>query len=214
MKVAVVCAIIGGIDEPKGIPRQNTPYTYHYYTENNLPFPLPNLNARMRSKYVKIMMHRFLPDYDAYIWVDGKVQVLENNFVELMIKNLPGNDVCIFRHQERNNPIEEIEFIEKHMSQGSKYVLSRYGNQMIEREKELFSDRMALYETTLFCRLNTADTSSMFEEWWMKLTEYSCFDQALFSSIATELSIHELSREDFKDIFKINKHLCSTKVTY
>lgn len=207
MNIAIVCANIGGIDQVNGIPRQNTPYTFHYYTENNLPFPLPNLNARMRSKYIKIMMHRFLPEYDAYIWIDGKVEVLTNNFVELMIKDLPGNDVCIFRHQERNNPIEEIEFIETHMSQGNKYLLSRYGDQQIGKEKVLFKPNMALYETTLFARWNRTDTNQVFEWWWQLVVEYSCFDQASFSNLTDVLSIKELNREDFKDVFKINKHL-------
>lgn len=207
MNIAIICANINSIDAVQGIPRQNTPYTYHYYTENNLPFPLPNLNARMRSKYIKIMMHRFLPEYDAYIWVDGKVEVLSNNFVELMTKNLPGNDVCIFRHQERNNPIEEIEFIEKGMKEGSRYLLSRYGNQSIEREKDMDTINMPLYETTLFSRVNNRPTNKRFEEWWHKTIEYSCFDQAMFSTICYRPSTFELDREDFKGVFKINKHL-------
>lgn len=207
MQVAVICANIGNIDTVHGIPRQNTPCDYYYYTENNLPFPLPNLNARMRSKYIKIMMHRFLPGYDAYIWIDGKVEVLTNNFVELMLKNLPGNDVCIFRHPERKNPIEEIEFIEQHMRQGSKYVLSRYGDQQIHREKEIVTPKMELYETTLFARWNREDVNEAFQLWWNLVIEYSCFDQASFSNITDVLYIKELKREPFKDVFKINKHL-------
>lgn len=206
MKLAIVCANINSIDHVQGIPRQKVDYDYYYFNENNLPFPLPNLNPRMRSKYIKIMMHRFLQQYDAYIWIDGKVQVLQNNFAELMIKNLEGNDVAIFKHQERKTPLEEIEFIETHMKNGSKYVLSRYGNQQIEKEKEWFVESMPLYETTLFARLNNDKVNYQFEQWWHKTIEYSCFDQAMFSYIAGWLNVDVLDREKFKDTFIINKH--------
>lgn len=206
MTIAVVCANIGGIDHVHGIPRQNMECDYYYYTESNLPFPLPNLNARMRSKYIKIMMHRFLPQYDAYVWLDGKVEVLQNNFVELMTANLPDNDICIFRHEYRQNPVEEIEFIEKGMRDGGKYLLSRYGEQSIEKEKDILHYRMSLYETTLFARWNKKECNEEFEKWWMLLTEYSCFDQALFSYISCGISVHQLSRSDFAQTFKIVKH--------
>jgi truncated hemoglobin YjbI len=207
MKLAIICANIGGIDHVHGLPRQNMDYTYHYYTESNLPYPLPNLNARMRSKYIKIMMHRFLPSYDAYIWIDGKVKVLTNNFAELMTNNL--REVNIFPHKDRKTPAEELMFIEQHMSKGNRYLLSRYGDQSIEKEKQyLWSKgmKMTLYETTLFARVNSEKVNALFDQWWLRTLEYSCFDQAMFSDISGWLNIGELNREEFKDVFEINKH--------
>lgn len=209
MNLAIICANIGSIDAVHGLPRQNIPYTYHYYTESNLPFPLPNLNARMRSKYIKIMMHRFLPQYDAYIWIDGKVQVLTNNFAEMMVNELGSNDIGIMYHADRKTPHEEISFIEHHMEQGNQYLLSRYGNQQIHRERELFDSEYDydLFETTLFIRRNNKKVNNVFEMWWNWCIEYSYFDQVVFSRIANFLNVSELPRESFADIFKITKHL-------
>lgn len=210
MKLAIVCANIGGIDIVQGLPRQNMPYDFYYYNETNMPYPLPNLNPRMRSKYIKMMMHRFLPDYDAYIWIDGKVQVKTNNFVELMVNALLDADIAIMKHAERKTPVEEIQFIEHHMRQGNKYLLSRYGNQQIGKEKEFLwhkGVKLALYETTLFIRRNSQKVNEMFNEWWLKTIEYSCFDQAMFSYISLWLHTNEIDRVKFKDVFSIQKHI-------
>jgi len=213
MKIAVVCANIGGIDEIRGIPKQNMEFTFHYYTESNIPFPLPNLNNRLKSKYIKIMMHRFLPEYDAYVWIDGKVEVLTNHFVELMTANLDKNDICIFRHKDRRTAYEEIDFIIHHMSQGNNYLISRYANQSMDKERDFYHNNLSaaapLYETTLFARKRNEYTNFFFDEWWQRCIEFSYFDQSMFSVIARDSSvdIHVLNRDEFEGVFNVKKHI-------
>lgn len=60
MKIAVVVANTGNIDNIKGLPKQSLDIEYHLFHDGNLPFPLPNLSSRMRARYIKIMMHRYL----------------------------------------------------------------------------------------------------------------------------------------------------------
>ena len=64
MRIALLTANIGGIDKVVEPTKQNIPFDYFCYTENNLPFPLPNLSNRMKGKYLKMLTHRFLPNYD------------------------------------------------------------------------------------------------------------------------------------------------------
>ncbi len=223
MNIAVVCANIGAIDSVKGLPKQNMEYDYHYFHEGNLPYPLPNLDNRLKSKYIKIMMHRFLPQYDAYIWLDGKVQVHENNFVELMTKDLVADSpdqyqLCIFPHPDNRLVYEEMNYIISSMKKGSTYLLSRYGHQQMEKELKFYKDYLIsaapVYATTIFSRFNNDYVNRACEEWWIRTLEFSSFDQAMFSLIAADKLSGDngknkkiLSYSDFETTFSITKHL-------
>lgn len=210
MKISILTASIGGIDEIKGIPRQTIPTEYRPYFDNNLPFPLPNLNNRLKSKYVKIQSHRFL-DSHIFIWVDGRVEITADVFTEEIVKHLGDNDVAIFRHPERETAYNEIDFMIDKITEGNNYLLSRYGNQALEEERDFYfnylSARSPLYACTVFARKNNPQTNEAFNEWWRRCIEFSYFDQTMFSYACKDLKIKELDRKDFKNQFKIGNHV-------
>lgn len=186
MKVAVITANIGGIDEIRGLPRQTIEIDYYYYNEFNLPVPLPNLENRLKSKYLKIQTHRFLPNYDAYIWLDGSVEINGANFAESFIDEVKHKSIAIYRHRERKSAYEEIEYIIEQMLNGSTYLLSRYGNQQIFKELLFFKEKQLpedypLFNCFTFVRLNNDIVNKAFDEWWLRCIEFSNFDQAMFS---------------------------------
>lgn len=211
MKVALVSANIGQFDEIHGLPRQTIPVDCYYYFDNNLPFPLPNLNNRLKSKYIKIQTHRFLPGYDAYIWIDGRVKVTADVFCEEMIKGLEESDVAIFPHPERTRLSQEYTHIEEQMKAGNQYLLSRYGNQQLEAERNSLEDylHLDLYACTIFARKNETTVNQAFNEWWSKCIEYSYFDQTMFSYAAVKwrLKVKPLDPSDFKNQFEFTKHI-------
>jgi len=209
MKVAILTANIGNIDEIKGIPRQSIDIDYYAYFDNNLPFPLPNLNNRLKSKYVKIQTHRFLPQYDAYIWIDGRVEITADVFAECMVKELEGNDVAIFGHPERDILWSEYNHMVDQMKQGNHYLLSRYGDQQIDKERDFIKEHLSrrLYACTIFARRNNPETNEAFNEWWRRCIEFSYFDQTMFSVIAKDLKVKTLERKDFKNQFVIGQHV-------
>lgn len=213
MKIALITANIGSFDEIKGIPQQTIPVDYYCYFDNNLPYPLPNLNNRLKSKYVKIQTHRFLPGYDAYIWIDGRVEITADVFAEEMIKGLGENDVAIFSHPERETVGQEIEFMQQQMSKGNSYLFSRYGNQGIEKEAIFYQDKKVwhspLFACTIFARKNNNTTNYAFDEWWRRCIEFSYFDQTMFSyAMGTENVVANiLDRKDFEKQFILNRHL-------
>lgn len=206
-------ANIGSFDEIHGIPRQTIPVDYYYYFDNNLPFPLPNLNNRLKSKYVKIQTHRFLENYDAYIWIDGRVEITADVFCEEIIKQLGYDDVAIFPHPEREWVSEEIGYMIKQMMAGNEYLLSRYGNQEIKTEASFYAETRAfkepLYACTIFARKNNKKTNEAFNEWWRRCIEFSYFDQTMFSYVAMKenLKVKELDRNEFRKQFVLNSHL-------
>lgn len=213
VKVAILTASIGGIDEIKGIPKQTIDVDYYAYFDNNLPYPLPNLNNRLKSKYVKIQTHRFLPVYDAYIWVDGRVEIHANSFAETMIEQMGNNDVALFGHTERRTVDDEMQFIQTQIAEGNQYVLSRYGNQDMKSEREFYqregTSNAELFGCTIFARKNNTKVNDAFNEWWNRCIEFSYFDQTMFSHIATtrNLKIKTLIPYDFKKQFTVGRHV-------
>lgn len=216
LKIAVMTANIGGIDPTFGIPKQNIEVDYFCYYENNLPFPLPNLNNRLKSKYVKTQAHRFLPGYDAYIWIDGRVKVNGNNFAEEFIRQLENYHLVVYKHRERKNVYEEIEYIINQMNRGNKYLLERYGNQELVKEV-LFYKEMGmpndypLFTGGFFARWNSDIINNCFDEWWRRILEFSLFDQTMFSFVTWQhnLKVNFLEWDEIRTpkLFKVESHL-------
>lgn len=213
MKIAIITANIGDIDNVMGIPLQNNKIDYYIYHDLNLPFPLPNLNDRLKSKYIKIQTHRFLPQYDLYIWLDGRVQILSKDFVKEMIENIMDYDMCMFNHRERKSVYEEIGYIIKNIKLGNHYLLSRYGNQCLEKEARFYREEgipknYPLYACTIFARWNNKKVNDVFDEWWKRCIEFSYFDQTMFSYCAYkfDLKINALEFNNFVKVLTVNKH--------
>lgn len=211
MKIAIVTANLGGIDEVLPIPRQSIECDFFHYNESNLPWPLTNLDNRLKAKYIKLRTHRVLPGYDAYIWIDGRVEIVSPYFAEEKIKELHGYQMAIFKHRLRNNPFEELQYILDQIRKGNGYFINRYAQQpMLEEyvfcEQEKMPADFPLFWCGLFSRRNNAVMNSFFDEWWNKCIEFSTFDQALFSYLVWKerigLNILQLPCESFK----INRH--------
>lgn len=209
-KIAIISANIGGIDNEQSIVPQTIPFDYYYITENNLPFPLPNLDNRLKSKYCKIMTHKFLPEYDIYIWLDGRVNITSPLFVEKFISNLNEQDITIMKHEVRDNIYSEMEFIISLMKKGNPYLLDRYKNQQMEEElkfyiKEQVPENLPLFACGIFARLNNDKVNLIFNEWWNRILEFSYFDQTMFSYVAwkKDLDIHPLLWKDFVGVGKL-----------
>jgi len=190
MKIAVVTAIFGGMDNPKPFPEQSIPCDYFCFTEENSPAPLPNLPDRLKAKYFKLQMHRVLPGYDYYVWIDGNIEVKNKEFVEFMTTNLLYG-IAIQRHHERETIEQEVEFI---LSSDNVYLTQRYGNQPLRQEYEWYlSEEMPpdapLYACNIFAMSNDDDyrgTPSFFDMWWQIVLQWSWFDQSAFSFLAED----------------------------
>jgi hypothetical protein len=185
---------------------------YQCYTEQNLPFQLPNLDNRLKGKYVKIQTHRFRDD-PYWIWVDGSVQIVSERFTRFMRTKLEGHDIAIPLHPDRANVFEEISYILEHIKAGKDYVKSRYENEPLAEEREFYIQQglptqFPLYACRVFARVNSAKVNAAFNDWWMGCLEYSNFDQTYFSYIAWKhrLKIASFPYEDILRYVRINRH--------
>lgn len=188
MKIAVITAIFGDIEQPKSFCPQSVPCDRIVVTEQNSPFPLPNLPPRLQAKYFKLQPHRVWPEYDTFVWIDGNIEVKHPDFVKVMTENLHG--IRIQRHHERQTIGEEIAHI---LASENPYVTTRYGNQPLKEEYEYyFSEGMpesaALYSCNIFSwRRGTTEPDvleAFLDRWFDLVLRWSWFDQSQFSFLA------------------------------
>ena len=168
LKVALISANINSFDEPTIIPAGMKCDTY-VYTEKIFPFPLKNLNPRLQGKYIKINTHRFLPGYDAYIWIDGSVEIKDKKFISHVMKALDGKDVAISTHYERKNVYEEIEYILARIEEGKEYLITRYANEPLAEELLFYKNNRLpedhpLYICRFFARWNNEKVNRVFDD--------------------------------------------------
>lgn len=215
MRIALVTCNIGGLDEVIKPVEQSISCDYYCFTEANLPYPLPNMDNRTKSKYLKLMTHRFLPDYDIYVWIDGCVKVAAKDFVEKMVAPIINKETeyVAVKHSHRTDVYEEVNYIISNIKEGNGYFASRYAHQKMEKEldfytKEGIPKEYPLYACCVFARKNNG-LHLFFEEWFLRSLEFSNFDQAMFSYVSWKMGI-DIKSFDWDEMegkfFNFNKH--------
>lgn len=193
MKIAIIRSVFGGIDTMKTLPEQTRLFELYHFDENTSPFPLTQLNDRMKAKYFKTQMHRMV-DADLYIWIDGKIQIQSGDFIQQCIEQLNGNDLAIMRHLYRSCIYQEADFIYDCISKGNEYLGVRYGNDDLRSEvecyrKENYPKWNGLNDCCIFIRKGNAAMNNLFNDWWDKCLTYSCYDQASIQFLTWEKGI-------------------------
>jgi len=207
MKIAILSANIGSFDTPHPVCKQSEEYELFYYTENTLPFPLPNLDNRMKGKYFKTQAHRFL-NHDVFIWIDGSIEVIDGHFVRACLNGLENADVVITEHEERSNPYEELEYIRDSMDKP--YLFERYHKQPFVSEMAFYGSEgmpnVPLFNCYFFARKNNVKVNAAFDTWWDTTIRFTNLDQAAFSYAAWKHGLTIKAIEN-KDLFIRHKHL-------
>lgn len=210
MTVAVVISNIGPSDEIFPLCKQSADYELIYITENTLPFPLPNLDGRMKGKYIKTQAHRFL-SHDIIIHLDASIDVISPDFIQTCINQLKGFDVAIEPHKQRNSVYQELEHIIEEMKAGNRYLLKRYVKQPLYQEYQFYKEQgmpkiYPLYQCSFFARWNNTTVNKMFDDAWDHILRYSNFDQTqlCFCFWKHNLIINAVQTDD---LFIRNRHL-------
>ncbi len=130
------------------------------------------------AKIHKILPHRYFPEADFTIWIDGCVRIISEQSVSLLLdKFLKNADLAVFRHRIRDCAYEEAgvciergkdlpEVIERQMA---RYRIAGY------------PEAAGLAECTVLIRRNTAATRDFCEAWYAEINQYSRRDQLSFN---------------------------------
>jgi len=207
MKIALITSNIGNIDDIKKVITQYTPYDYYCFDRNNLPL-FPNMTDRLLSKYPKLNAHKLLPDYDVYIWIDGRVAITSPLFIDRMTRQL--EDVIMARHPDRANVLQEYQFIIKNIKEGNPYLTERYEIKQLQRQAGCFDcnlEQLPLYSCGIFARRNTHKLNIAFEEIWNKCLDYGNLDQPLYSYIERKYSLSFGTINYYNQYFQVLNHI-------
>lgn len=143
------------------------------------------------NRYIKILPHLFLKEYDVSIYMDGNVLVL-NDLNLVLEKYLKEHKMATFSHEftipdGRNCIYKEYEAILSLQERGLYYkdnpkVMENHINFL--REEEYPENNGLIKGTVLVRKHNDSEVVKVMEDWWIMVKNYSKRDQLSFNYVA------------------------------
>lgn len=207
MKIITYTAITGNKDRLKTCPFTPTG-EYVCFTDNKNLFaspwkmriiePLPN--PRRASRKYKILAHKWFPEFEYSLWIDGSIKLKAS--VEILIdKFLKGYDIAVLKHPQRNCIYKEAETCIT-LKKGNPEIIKK---QMAKYEKEGYPKNNGLYVCGLILRKHNKKVEDFNNSWWSELCKFTNRDQLSFPYALwkTDLKINAISGID---VFSSNQY--------
>ena len=191
-KVVVYTCITGGYDDIIE-PTYVTPgVDYVCFTDDKtlkskawrfrpIPEELLSYSKVKQQRGVKILAHRYLPESDIGVWVDGAVIVKGNIDEYLKSLDLDQYSVFIPEHPARKCIYAEKEIcVRIRKIKGDDVALA--DKQMKRYRDEKFPENYGLVQSNIMVRRHNDEYSKeLMEKWWSELKDYSHRDQLSFN---------------------------------
>ena len=194
-------------------------YDYICFTDQNfnsefwnirpLPKEVEGLSQVKKQRYVKLMAHKILPEYDFSVWVDANVDI--NSSIDKYI-----HENCDFENKSLfvgKHPIRDCIYSEEKVVIKIKKDKGEITAPQISRYKEEgFPEHFGLPQTCILMRKhNDSECVKLDELWWEELKGGSHRDQLSFSYVMWKLKtncVQYLSPTIFNCVtFKWGKHI-------
>ena len=136
------------------------------------PVPEPSGDPRRVARRYKVLCHRWFPDDDVWLWLDGAVQlrVTPETVADAL---LDGADIGAFRHPGRNCAYTEAD----RCIQKGKDTATILNGQKAAMRAAGFPEGWGLVETGLLARRNTEAVRQLNDTWWLEIKRHSVRDQ-------------------------------------
>ena len=131
-------------------------------------------NPRRTARHYKCLPHRYLPDADIWIWVDGNVRLTTSP--EDAVRRWLHSDLATFNHPDRNCLYSEAAFCAKYHVD----IPSVLKTQTDKYRAKGMPVRWGLAETRCVIRRNTPAMREFNEAWWAEIERGSLRDQISF----------------------------------
>jgi len=200
MTIVVYSAVIGGKDHPRLQPQEEG-VRYVLFTDTpvevegweNIVIPI-HRNTRRTARKVKVLSHKYFPDADYTIWIDGNMQLTEkpSYYVKKYMHTLaiacrphPAWH-CIYEEANQIN-LRRYEDTDVLVSWVKKLINENYPENNLLGETGLLVRNMAFYAMEEFENL-----------WWECIEAYSQRDQLSFDYVMWRLGIsyERIDREE------------------
>ena len=187
-KIVVYTCITGGYDNLIK-PVKTDGVDYICFTDNPgidpkgwelrpLPEGLEDLNNVRKQRMIKVLPHKYLPDYDISIWVDGSVEVKDNvkEFLSSFIYD--GHSIFIPEHPVRNCIYKEAQAVKSI----KKDTTDAPDRQMKKYKEEKYPEKNGLVQSNIMVRWhNNEDCIKVMEVWAEEIRNFSHRDQLSFN---------------------------------
>lgn len=181
--VVVYTAIRDGYDKLKEPKVINNNFKYICFTNNNINSevwevinPKEYIDTEIETywdKKLKIMPHKFFPEYDTSIWVDGSMQII-GEISEYMTMYQKYSDILMMPHYERECVYEEA----------AACIMQGKGQKKdIINQISYYCSESYPYDNGLVCggfmvrNHNIGYVKKVMEDWWKQICIFSTRDQ-------------------------------------
>jgi GT2 family glycosyltransferase len=220
-KIVVYTAIFGNKDNLKDPRVKIDDCDFVCFTDNpflksevfDIRVVSPSFDDPARSARIyKLLPHKFLPEYEYSVWVDGSFEVLRSP-LELVERYLKEADFATFSHPDRNCLYKEgLECVlrKKERSEIIRKQLSFY-------REEAMPEKAGLISSGIVLRKNSSEQIKEFnEKWWKQVETFSNRDQISFSYVSWKenLKYSCMPMNIYKNkYFQFNKHVIKESVS-
>jgi GT2 family glycosyltransferase len=177
-------------------------------------FPRKDFHPRMRAKFFKMFPWEIsgMAKYEAYIFIDGSIEVFNPEFVKYCLKNLR-SDIAIFKHPVRNCIYDELK---------ASLPLEKYKKESLELQveayKNIYPANAGLYACGVMMFKNNEKVRQIMGAWWWENIKWSYQDQLSFPVICRLLKFqpsvfpdNQMKNDYFRHHWKDDKPLTQKK---
>lgn len=132
------------------------------------------LPARKQARKYKMLPHKYLPNYDAWMWMDNSClfKYDPTDLFELYMKDF---DICVHEHCDRVNIEQEAQIIIDRNLDNDDIIINQ-----IKKYHDVKYEDQGLYETGILMRRNNIHVINFNEMWWDEINNNSIRDQISF----------------------------------
>ena len=186
-KIAVISAILGGLDDPPTHPVQSIEHDYYLFTEENFPLRDKAMTPRLQAKIPKCFGWQLKPGYDYYMWIDGSLTMTSTDTLKHYFDAIQGYDLVVLKHPGRDTVYWESRYLERGLKD-SRYINERYAGEWVkEQMAEIMGDKNykddLLVNGGVFIYRNIPQVQEMLKEWWYHISRYLIMDQCSWAYV-------------------------------
>lgn len=183
-KFVVFTVIVGGYDEVRQPLIVDDRFDYILFSDTHKEhsmigvwqvrtIPFATTQNYKKARFPRLQPEIVLPEYDAWLYHDGNIQITSQWVYDRCIELFNGNiEWAGIKHQWRNSAFEEIDWMLKaawvhdyEVLPWYRYLLSQ-GYTSLEQQKQGF-----LFETGIIFRRHTGNVKKVNDIWWWSIDE-------------------------------------------
>jgi hypothetical protein len=156
---------------------------------NNYP-ELSSFDNRLKSKYIKMLTHKILPNYQYYFWIDGSFPITNLNLISDLFNFINQKQTLIlYSHNSRwkektlNHEVERCSKLKSINLEKLNLQLKNYQNDFYPNKRGF------LFSSGIIFRINNNIINQLMELWFQHNQNFTTRDQISLPFVLWKLNI-------------------------